>query len=370
MSTFLRRAAIAPQSTTPFQSFLRLPPHVRISLFRQQSRPFSLDLLVAFPHTILTDLHATGLPWAAVIPISAIVIRVFITVTMTIPSRHAMQRQIKLVPLKSAYRRAAHLQTSKMLAKKGAVETKIIQDDLKKECDEYDKALDERWLGNFRWFWRWSPLLQLPIFLSVMEAVRSMIGMQQGLLGVAQSILRESLLGTTHAADATAASSEIGSSPVGHDAVDVPTIGQVVASNLSATPSPPTTVPTVYQPEWFEPTMMTEGLPWMLDLTIADPTPFPFTMSFIVSGFMLGNILLSGPRKVPGMVISPFRRGLTRVLILFALGIGPLTLHLPAGMVYYWACSSASGLAANLLMDRMDPLKGSVKPCKRPLRIN
>jgi hypothetical protein len=107
----------------------------------------------------------------------------------------------------------------------------------------------------------------------------------------------------------------------------------------------------------FEPTLMQEGLPWAMDLTAADPTG---ALSYSVAAIMLSQTLL-GMRSTNGG-----SNMLSRTLIVFALAIGPLMASAPAGILYYWACSSGIALATNCYLDWRYPLT-RFAPCKRPL---
>jgi len=272
-------------------------------------------------------LHATGLSWAVVIPMGAIIIRAFILTSMTLPERNAMQRRLQLEPF------FTHHQTS--LKHRGEELKGLEHTDYNTLVKQVKRQQREFHVSTLRAFacspsWHLLPLLQFPLFLVTAEAMRSMIGMQRGLFAA--------LMGGLGVAKPTDALEELG--------------------NEADT--------TFFSPEWYEPTMTTEGLPWMLDLTVADPT---LTLPFIVSGLMCANILRPGTNGDRIIAVSPRRKGLERGLVIASLLIGPLTLHLPAGILYYWASSSAAGLVTNLYLDYYHPIATRVRPCERPLRF-
>jgi inner membrane protein COX18 len=282
-----------------------------------------MDAWIAVPHEILVSLHSIGLSWAVVIPTAALLARALIFPTITLPLRRVMQRRLELVPLISAF--APSLRNTMEKAPKEGVYKKAPDVLFKNRMLAARKHLQKDFKCG--WWYNWITVLQLPVFLAITEAIRSMIGMQRGLMGA--------LL----------------------DRIGWSSTGSVLEQDSAS--------PRLYNPEWYEPSMAVEGLPWMLDLTAADPS---LTLPFVVSGLMIANLAFTGPKVTKELPQSLMQRRMTRSLLLVGLAIGPLTLELPAGILYYWACSSASALASNILLDRMYPLRSPVRACARPLR--
>ncbi|KAF2431889.1 hypothetical protein EJ08DRAFT_732964 [Tothia fuscella] len=379
MSRLLRR--LIPPPRTPLQSLLRLPPTMRTTIYNHpsQSRQISL-FLTDFPHTILTTLHATGLTWTYAIPISALLIRLFITATITLPSRYSIQRHMQIIPFQSAYR---HSQNALMVAEikdrrrvKGTVDRVATQNTVDERCKVYDAKLEGEYTKYGFKFWRWWPLLQFPVFLGAMETMRAMIGMKSGILGMLVAPLGTGESGmekqdVVETATTTAATA-IPSTPTKLHTEQEMTINELFAPNTIPDSPPPSSSPTTdpdtyYNTTWLEPTMSIEGPFWITDLTLSDPTTLT---PLLVSILMICNILFTGPKPLPGVVLSPGKRGLQRGLVVFAVLLWPLTMQFPAGLVYYWAWSSGWGLGVNLWLDRVYPLRPAVRGCRRPLRNN
>jgi membrane protein insertase Oxa1/YidC/SpoIIIJ len=158
------------------------------------------------------------------------------------------------------------------------------------------------------------PILQFPVFLGMSWNLREMLGIPGGTL--------KSLFGTM----------------LGREALSDAKAAQQAALS-------------------FEPTMMEEGLPWAIDLTVADPTG---TLSYGVAVIMASQVLL-GMRGQSGRISM-----LSRVLLLLSMSIGPLMASAPTGILYYWACSSGFALITNVFLDWKYPLV-RFAPCKRPL---
>jgi mitochondrial inner membrane protein COX18 len=337
----LRRPPSLLRPTTTLSSLYR----------RQRIQPFhashSRKIDLQLPHLLLTSLHSAGLLWADVIPLTAITIRCLVVQCLTLPALVAKRKEVELAPLISAHapqlREAteqvlrANRDQLKLLKKKG---TPISPESLYKKSMKELHARSRKSLSINRLAGP-TLLLQIPIFLWVFQTIRSMLGMPQGLVGTLFS-------GTIFSK--TAVPDTIEPSSLSLDVSDA-----AVASQME--PSVPNA--------WFEPTMAEEGPLWIVDLTAPDPT---LCLPFIVSGLMYASLRFGSKKDAIGVRKSSFQRRLNNAALFFALMIGPLTLHLPAGFLYYWACSSASALAANVILERMYPARAPVLPCRRPIR--
>ncbi|QDS76297.1 hypothetical protein FKW77_002077 [Venturia effusa] len=284
------------------------------------------DPLPSFPHEALVYLHNTGLPWAVVIPIAAVGIRVAMLALFVAPARLERAKINEITPLISA--KAVHareemektiLDNPRLLANKSArvLYKEKLQTISAQLFAKYGVSKHKTML----------PILQLPVFLIMAETLRRMMG------------LRSSVFSGT-------------SAPVD---VDSDLLGSATAdANAVSEPA-----------NWFEPTMMLEGPFAITDLTAADPT---LILPLAVSGFMLANLRYGQHRNAQqGLTRSKFSRILHNTLMGAAVLIFPLTLHLPAGFLYYWACTSASSLASDMILDKLHPPRLTVKACRRPL---
>jgi inner membrane protein COX18 len=249
------------------------------------------------------------LPYVWVIPIAALTIRALLYYPITLSTRQALQRRLAISPLISAHK-PWYRNEAKMLVRKDTTKNMLLHN--RALMQKLTKELQTRYnCGYLKTFFL--PMLQLPVFLGMSWTLRDMIGMSGG--GIKSFIY--TMLGWEQAAAAEIAQQAV-------------------------------------------PAMMHEGLPWALDLTAADPTGM---LSYGVAGIMLSQTLL-GMRSVPGGSTM-----LSRTLIVFSLMIGPLMASAPAGILYYWACSSGFALVTNVYLDRRYPLV-RFAPCKRPLLNN
>ena len=175
--------------------------------------------------------------------------------------------------------------------------------------------------GDFL-IWRAS-LVQLPVFLASIEALRIMCGTNSGLLG----LMVESITG----GEAAGLEERLGKS-------------------------------------WFEPGLTTEGALWFKDLTVADPD---MTLPFMLSGSMILNLI--GGKKVPYAVVKQaiWQTRMNRILLTMAVLAGPLLLHVPSGVLVYWISSMLMAAGQATLLDIFMPRKKPIGPCepRRPLRI-
>lgn len=171
------------------------------------------------------------------------------------------------------------------------------------------------------------PILQIPVFLVMAETLRRMMGMRSGLV-----------FGTSTPED------------VDSDALST------ITPDVNAIPD---------SFSWYEPSMTFEGPFAIMDLTVADPT---LILPLAVSVLMWANLRYGQrQRNLQGLGRSKVSRRLHNGLMGVAIILFPLTLHLPAGFLYYWACTSASSLGADIILDTLFPPRPSVRPCRRPL---
>ena len=268
------------------------------------------------------------LPWLWVIPLSALTIRILLYHPITLSTRLALQRRLAISPLISAYKPSMR-QQARILARQNP--EKNMQQHHKALMKGVTDELKVRYAcGLGRTFF--GPMVQFPVFLGVSWTIRDMLGMEGGGL--------KALICTMLGYDKDTASSISTSTSAG-------TIAQAAAAATGTTTTQAL------------PTMTTEGLPWALDLTTADPTG---TLSYLVSAIMLSQTLL-GMRSLPSGARS---NTLSRILIVFSLMIGPLMASAPAGILYYWACSSGLALGVNAWLDWRYPLR-RVVGCRGPV---
>ena len=153
-------------------------------------------------------------------------------------------------------------------------------------------------------------VIQLPVWLTAIEALREMCGKEEGLLRMAAGLFRSG---------------------------DAVMVSKVVETGLPV-----------------EPSFATEGALWFPDLLVADPQ---MILPFVLSGAILLNLW-----SARGTAI--WQKRMIRSLRVVGLAIGPLTLQIPSAMLIYWISSSIFAYTQASVLDKLMPLKPPAVPCK------
>lgn len=178
--------------------------------------------------------------------------------------------------------------------------------------------------------WRnYLSLLQIPVFLSVMEALRKMCGSNQGILGM--------LMGEDKAVGEAVEAGVQGADTA------IAVAGEEVLTTAMGIP--------------LETSLATEGALWFPNLLLADPH---LVLPFVLSGTILLNILGG---RTPYAAMGTWQRRITRSLSLVALCIGPLMLNVPSALLIYWISSSGTAYLQHVLLDKFMPIPKPVLPC-------
>lgn len=268
---------------------------------------YGLRLPLEFLHDVV------GIPWFWTIPLAAAAVRAILYFPITRPQRKAIQRRAAVGHLYHAQKAQWKQQAIESIREHQGPDRPKFFTAYRKIAKRWLKTnTDDFQCGSSRT--TWLPMLQFPVWLSMSWTLRDMLGWPPGAKHFLYTMLGWETLQGAEAA-------------------------QQAALN-------------------FEPTMMEEGLPWAADLTLADPTG---TSPIMVSSIMAISIL----RGIRG------RSGLSRYLsfagLVYAGGIGHLLAGAPAGIMYYWACSSGFALITNIYLDRRLPVP-TFTPCKRQLK--
>lgn len=282
-------------------------------------------------HAFIDSIHSvTSLPWVAVLPFTAIIVRTFITLPLTIYTRKNTQKQWDLTPLMTAW---SHQIRKDTMRQKGHLGPAVVARDAAKELRIKRRQIYRRWDCS-----RWKgfvPMVSLFVWLPVMETIRNMTGANVGILGLV----------------------------MGEDGYKGKA-SNVGVSSEQATVSPESLVTDLprNQNQFFEPTLVTEGGLWFPDLTASDPL---LLLPFMLSASMFLNLMPSRRKSlnVPGATVSTSQRRLTNILKVMALAVGPLTLQMPAGMLIYWITSMTLGYIQSVVLDIYMPLRPPVLPC-------
>ncbi|CAL3971202.1 hypothetical protein PZA11_007760 [Diplocarpon coronariae] len=318
----LRQTKVSPLRPS-INQFLLLPCNLRSRAFHASPRPQSFLLTtIEASYTALQDLHSfTGLPWAYSIPLFAVLLRCTIILPISIYQRHAIIKQVRLIPLigswqcvfqRESFREVGHLGPN-------VVHNRFLKKAKAKTVELYRQNDCSRW-KNFL------GLPQLPIFLSVMEALRKMCGSREGLLGM--------VLGNERRVVETGVENTAGVI-TGEGLVDH-------ALNIP-----------------LETSMSTEGMLWFPNLVASDPE---LVLPFILSGILLLNIS-HGPQSK-----SIWGQRVNRSCVFAALISGPILINIPSALLIYWISSGGSAYLQTVLLDKLMPIPQPVTSCK-PKRL-
>jgi inner membrane protein COX18 len=308
MATALLRPkrALAPSSHISIKTnlspiFLQLPAPYRS--FHASSRPHFLDTGVATAHALIEALHtSTGLPWVYTLPLAALTVRATLILPLSIYSRRVTQKQACLAPLVQSWQ---HVLRKEAMDEAGHLGPQAVQQKLLWRMRQKRSEIYGRWGCQI---WKTMlPLVQLPVWLTAIEAVRAMCGTRAGLLGM--------IMRSDNDADAISAG---------------------IPKELS---------------------LATEGALWFPDLLVPDPQ---LILPFLLSGAVFLNLTNARGRAANQAV---WQRRLQRSLKLVALALGPLTLQVPSAMLVYWISSSLLAYVQAVILDRAMPMPPAIKPC-------
>jgi inner membrane protein COX18 len=267
---------------------------------------------------LIVGLHTlTGLPWAAALPLTAILIRLGILGPLAAYAHIKSYQRREIYPLIYAWEHAIRRKVLREHGAQGpAACHKLATTQLRQKGRELRKELGvQYWKSSLSW-------LQLPVFLVVIESIRKMCGTHSGLLGLltrgpGEDATREEILAGT----------DMG-------------VSYEIKQSLA-----------------------TEGALWFPDLLLPDPA---LILPFMLSGCLFANIMFHD-RKAAAAGIQPGKWQLRfqRSVKVVALAIGPATLGVPSAMLVYWITSSVCALGQNYFLEWYLPTKPIVKPCKQ-----
>jgi inner membrane protein COX18 len=276
----------------------------------------SIPYQVSFSLPIYTTLKPPlGLPWIYALPLSALLIRLTL-LPIGLITRRNLIKQISLTPILLAWKQPLQKITFRDYGHLGPkkAHTALLKAFKTKRVELYERhgcQLRKNYLA----------LIQIPIFLSVMETLRKMSGAREGLLGMMVS-----------------------SEPVAAAQDDVEAI--LTSDGLIVQPF---SLP-------LEPSFATEGALWFPNLLLPDPTlalPTILSLTLLLSLYGHKQALLPKSRWI--LVV---RRSLT----LMTLAIPFVLTNIPSSLLLYWISNAFIGWCQNLWLDWYIPIKGSMKP--------
>ena len=264
--------------------------------------------------TAIEQLHTfSGLPWYATLPLTAVLVRLFMLPFFTIPSRMAEQRRLAIAPLLQAHAenikiRFPHLNRNRS----PATIRRMVQATIKRRM----RYLKRRW-NCTALYTVGLPLMQLPIFIAIQEAMRRLTGSHSSLLGLAVKSV----------------------SPEQADTLDA----SQTMTGLTSTAA-----------DQVIEELKTGGCLWFTDLTAADPYA---ALSIATSAVMFFHIWRTLRRDAGQNIRTTGLTRLTRFNIIMAAAIGFITHLMPSGMMLYWFSSSVITTITGIAMDRVFPLR-------------
>lgn len=292
--------------------------HIR-NFHATSRRPFVNDCLT-HSHTLICGLHdITGLPWAATIPLTALLTRALILFPFEYYSRKITFQRINLVPsLVDATITAQQTLAQEHPGKSLMEKNKIVAADVERTYQRLVKKYGlQGWKAYLR-FIRW------PVWLVVMETLNVMAGAEVGLLGWYNK-------------------------------------SQLGASAIAAIP--------------VEDSFLAEGMLWFPNLQLPDPSlilPFMLCATLLTSAsiFPVGVQKQStAPPTEAGVVFRVESRfydsGMSKIHKILALVAAPATLQLPSALTLYWICSGLCSMGSKALLIKLMPIKRENSPAKR-----
>ncbi|KAH8697156.1 putative mitochondrial export translocase Oxa2 [Talaromyces proteolyticus] len=295
-----------------------------------RSSPLIAEVLSASTGFLHYVHDISGLTWATSIPLTAVIVRSLVAFPLQIYSRKRARRQGDILPLVVSYRKyyekvmKNQKTTDKIFMRPDQAEQKLRQT-LKVKTN----MLYSRW--NVSKYPQLIPLLQIPVWLSLMEGIRAMCGVNVG-------ILRYLL---------------------------------PMPNKDDGGPALPGT----------EPTLASEGALWFPDLLVGDPTgilPVLLGLSIIgnvQSGWKTKSLAETSDFSEREMIMSLASKSMK--VAFTGLGIwiavSAYASGMPAGMMLYWIASSNTATLQSRLLERYmfasKPLESWTKKYVRTLKI-
>ena len=301
-----------------------------------------LETCYGLTHTVLTCLHSSiGVSWSVTLPLTALIVRSVVLGPLYIVSHNFTQRQIAIRPLSEAWKHAIRSRVFHKHAELGP-----------KACQRLVLSRYSRKLGDINKTHGTQPwkgfllLLQLPVFLVVIETIRKMSGTHAGIIGMLTP-------GLTQAEPAAPPAGLLEPHSAPHEEVEPPA-AFFEDSTLTDLAAPLSIVPV-------EHSLATEGMLWFPDLLAPDPLlilPFALSASLFLNLYYHSRVLaIANP--------SRFQRRVNKALQMLALSVGPATLQLPSAILLYWISSSFLALGQSMLLQWYLPNAPVITPCKK-----
>ncbi|KAM7216863.1 hypothetical protein V8F06_007732 [Rhypophila decipiens] len=318
--------------------------------------------ITAAEHLISTIHSTSGLPWYLTLPLLALSLNLVTRWPITVYTNGINRRRTELKPLLTAAYRQIAMRIKAAAAKNDPHAPKAMLE------ARATRAFTKTYKRLFKAYGvqRWKDYLNLgilPIWLLNIQALKRLTGGPPSLED-----------------DQAAATSTISTAGDALDsgAITTPALDPTTTITTTTTGQQIIDTATTTTPFTGDPTFITEGCLWFVDLTAPDPyTILPTLLSFL----MVYNVLPSsreGLRVVLGVTPRPGEKKrevaaagkwslkMQRALLLVAAAIGPLTANLPAAIHLYWISSTAITVGMKNLAEHLWPIPkdDGIKPCK------
>ncbi|QQK41674.1 Membrane insertion protein, OxaA/YidC [Penicillium digitatum] len=260
----------------------------------------ALDSSTAFIHGVHT---VSSLPWAASIPLTAVLVRTFVGLPILLYTRLHRHRERKISPILSAW--------IKRYSEKQVTQRNIASINNLTRAESKKKALVDIRKRTVQLHKRWGVsgkhkavgFLQIPVFIALMESLRGMSGNNSGLIAWLSSFIESPQ-------DPTSA-----------------------AQSLHLT---------------IEPTLANEGALWFPDLLAGDPTG---VLPICLTASILGNVLMGWKvrpwRQIPLLSKTEMYKqisftGLRAFVIVLTcyIGFASFVQGMPTALMLYWITST------------------------------
>ncbi|KAL1959226.1 hypothetical protein VTO42DRAFT_2731 [Malbranchea cinnamomea] len=280
----------------------------------------AIDASVFLAHGLLDGIHAaTGLPWVASIPLTALVVRVTFGFLPHMFVRQQRDKKARLAPMLAAWRKVYEKQVAESRPEMKSLPPRYAERLVAQNVRKTYHEMRSRWK-----VYRWPGLVNLlPIFpwLAMMESLRKMVGMGDGLLGIVRSGLGD---------------------------------------------DPPERVLPL------EPSMASEGALWFPDLLAHDTT---FALPVMLSATLVLNVAWGWKtmsyREIATLsaveaTSASRRKGLKYFLMALSVWMCPTVIaaQVPSGMLVYWISSSFIATLQQQFVSRVPPPIRIPKPCR------
>ena len=307
-------------------------------LLSTSPKPQLADSAILVAHDIFQNAHhLTGTSWSFTLPAVAVALRFLVLAPITFYTHNVTAKRLKLLPLGYALRHAIR---KDVIRKHGAEGPRTCDAIVRKTLARKGRGLRKEFgVQYWKSFLGW---VQVPVWLTMIEALRRMCGTREGLLGLAQrgfGSVTEKGMGVDNTIEG--------------DAVEDVEAVEKGTDMAEALPQAVYNVPV-------EASFATEGMLWFPNLLV--PDPHALLSVFLTASIWANVAYLQHKNQRVNAEPSKWRERFTRTLYVVGAGAGAATVQLPSAMLVYWVSSSASALLFNVVLDRTRPLPKPIIP--------